>query len=488
MRKLIEIIKKKWIRDGILTIALVLILVAIFILINLLFNNLNITPLDFTKEKLYTLSDESKEQISQVTQNVTIYFFGYDEESTTVTLAKQYHDVNDKITIQIIDTSERPDLAAQYNVSTTSQLVAVQATERYKIIDSSEMYTYDSSTYQTIDITEQKLTNAILDVTIAQKPQIYFLTGHGEYGIDSSSPMGTLATYIENDVNDVNTIDLLTSDMPETCDVLVIANPTSDFTDLETEKIQNYINAGGKIVWMQDPYVFTSNWTEETTYPNITKILSQFGISFSSGVICEESTENMIAGTPDLIIPQMTYNGIVKDLYTDGTIALLDSGKINTVSDEELEALGVTASPFLQSTESSFYREDINSDISQKLDSDEEGPFVLAEILTKKIDDDTESTLVAYSNALFATNYTVHISGSIGTPISIRENKDIILNTIAYLSDREDSIRIRKDTGLVSFEAITEKENRIVLWIIFTIPIIIIIAGIVISIVRKRKK
>ena len=239
---------------------------------------------------------------------------------------------------------------------------------------------------------------------------------------------------------------------------------------------------------MQDPYVFTSNWTEETTYPNITKILSQFGISFSSGVICEESTENMIAGTPDLIIPQMTYNGIVKDLYTDGTIALLDSGKINTVSDEELEALGVTASPFLQSTESSFYREDINSDISQKLDSDEEGPFVLAEILTKKIDDDTESTLVAYSNALFATNYTVQISGSIGTPISIRQNKDIILNTIAYLSDREDSIRIRKDTGLVSFEAITEKENRIVLWIIFTIPIIIIIAGIVISIVRKRKK
>ena len=59
-------------------------------------------------------------------------------------------------------------------------------------------------------------------------------------------------------------------------------------------------------------------------------------------------------------------------------------------------------------------------------------------------------------------NYTVQISGSIGTPISIRQNKDIILNTIAYLSDREDTIRIRKDTGLVSFDAITEQENRVV--------------------------
>ena len=166
-----------------------------------------------------------------------MYFFGYDEASTAITLAKQYNDVNNKISIQIIDTSERPDLAAQYNVSTNSQLVAVQATERYKIIDSSEMYTFDSSSYQYIDITEQKLTNAILDVTIAQKPQIYFLTGHGEYGIDQSTgAMGTLATYIENDVNDVNTLDLLTSDMPETCDVLIIANPTSDFTDLEQKK------------------------------------------------------------------------------------------------------------------------------------------------------------------------------------------------------------------------------------------------------------
>lgn len=487
MRKFIEIIKKKWIRDGVLTTALVLIFIGIFILVNLLFMNLDIAPFDFTAQKIYTLSDESKEQIANVQQNVTMYFFGYDESSTPVTLAKQYHDVNNKITIQIINTSERPDLAAQYNVTTSSQLVAVQATERYKIIDSSEMYTYDSSSGQYVDVTEQKLTNAILDVTIAQKPQIYFLTGHGEYGIDSSSAMGTLATYIENDVNDVNKLDLLTSDMPETCDVLVIANPTSDFTDLETEKIQNYINAGGKIVWMQDPYMFINGWTKSTTYPNITKILSQFGISFSSGVVCEQSADHMVAGTPDLIIPQMTYNGIVQDLYTDGMVALLDAGKINTVSDEELEELGVTASPFLQSTDTSFYRENINSDISQKLDSDEEGPFVTAEILTKKIDDDTQSTLVAYSNALFATNYTVQISGSVGTPISIRQNKDIILNTIAYLSNREDSIRIRKDTGIVTFNAITEQENRVVLWIIFAIPVVIILAGIIVTIVRKRK-
>lgn len=485
MRKLIETIKKKWIRDTVLTLALVLILIAVFILINLLFINLDITPIDFTAEKLYTLSDESKEQVGKVEQNVTLYFFGYDEEDAAVTLAKQYHETNDKITIQLINTSERPDLAAQYGVSTNSQLVAVQSSQRYKIIDSSEMYTFDSSTYQTIDITEQKLTNAILDVTVAQKPQIYFLTGHGEYGIDSSEPMEQLKVYIENDVNDVNSLDLLTSDMPETCDVLVIANPTSDFTDLETEKIQNYINNGGNIMWLQDPYAFTQPQGELT---NVNKILSQFGISFSNGVVCEQSSSNMLVNSPDLIIPKMTYNDIVKDLYTDGMIALLDAGRITNVSDEELTNLGVTASPFLQSTDESFYREDITSDITTKNDTDEEGPFILGEILTKTIDDDTKSTLVAYSNALFATNYTIQLSNSIGTPITIRQNKDIVLNTIAYLSDREDAIRIRKDIGIVTFETATEEENQIVLWTIFGIPVLIIIAGMIVSIVRRVRK
>ena len=146
MRKFIEIIKKKWIRDSLLTATLVSNSNSNIYISKFTIMNLDIAPWDFTEQGLYTLSDESKEQIANVEQNVTMYFFGYDEGSTAVTLAKQYHDANDKITIQIINTSERPDLAAQYNVSTSSQLVAVQATERYKIIDASEMYTYDSST------------------------------------------------------------------------------------------------------------------------------------------------------------------------------------------------------------------------------------------------------------------------------------------------------------------------------------------------------
>ena len=224
--------------------------------------------------------------------------------------------------------------------------------------------------------------------------------------------------------------------------------------------------------------------TEELT--NINKILSLYGISFSKGVVCEQSSSNMLAGSPELIIPEMSYNSIVKDIYTDGSIVMLDAGRINTVDDDKLEEIGVTATPFIKSSSNSFYRENATQSIYTKLNTDEEGPFVLGETLTKKINDTTTSTLVAYSNALFAASCSIQIGSSYTTPIALRNNKDLMLNTVAFLSNREDSIRIRKDTGVVTYTA-SQQQDLIVRAIIFGLPILVIIAGIIVTIVRKKK-
>lgn len=71
--------------------------------------------------------------------------------------------------------------------------------------------------------------------------------------------------------------------------------------------------------------------------------------------------------------------------------------------------------------------------------------------------------------------------------VAYRQNKDLVLNSIAYLSDREEDITVRKSTGTITYTA-TEQENRIILAIITGVPLLIIITGIVVSIKRKRKK
>ena len=487
-KKVINVLKNKWLKESLLTIILVCLIIAIFILVNMVVRKADIKPIDFTESKRYSLSNDSKDQIKKVEQNVTIYFFGYSDSDTPVVLGKQYHDVNDKITVQISNTSERPDLASEYGITSAEKIIAVQSSQRYKTISSSDLYTYDSQSYQTIDVTEQKLTNAILDVTIVSKPKIYFLTGHGEYGISDGEYCNTLSKYITNDVNDVNTLDLLSSNVPENCDALIICNPVKDFTDVETEKIQTYINNGGKIMWLQDPYITIKNY-DENNFKNTNKILSQFGISFSKGIVCEQSTDNMVSSYPDLIMPYLEYNSIVKDLYTDGKIIMADAGKINTVSEDELSKLNVTADPFVRTSEKAYYKEDYSDGNGlQKSDKDQEGEYTLGEILTKKIDDNKSAVLVAYSNAFFATNYQFVIGNSYASLIELRNNKDILLNTVAYLNNREDSIRIRKDTGVVSFDTANAKQTNIVKIIIFSFPIIIIIVGIIVTIKRKLKR
>ena len=57
---------------------------------------------------------------------------------------------------------------------------------------------------------------------------------------------------------------------------------------------------------------------------------------------------------------------------------------------------------------------------------------------------------------------------------------------VAYLTKREDTLTIRKDMKNTTYAA-TVNENRIILTIIFAVPIIIIIIGIVVWNIRKRK-
>ena len=480
MKKIIEIIKKKWLRDTLLTIVLIAIIIGGYIGLNLWVQSINLAPFDFTQEKRYTLSEESKQQVKNVEEEVHIYFFGFSENDTAVSLAKQYSNINEKITAEVVSITQRPDLAQTYGITDESAVgIVVQSSQRYKVLSSNDLYTYDSTTYETIDITEQKLTNAIIDTTIAKKPKIYFLTGHEEYSIDSA--LASLAVYIQNEVNEVETLNLLTTTFPEDCDTLVIANPTKDFMDNEVEAITKYIQNGGNILWMNDPNI------EEVELPNVQKILDLYGIELQKGVIVETDANHMGVSNPYLILPKVAQHDITKDVYNGTGVALPSAGKLEIADAVTLDNLKVTVTPIITNTQTSFYREDFTVSTNSKTASDKEGEFTIAAEASKIVDGEKTSKLVIFANALFATNTKITIQNQYTYAISLANNKDIALNAIAYLTNRGDTIRIRKDTGYVTYTA-TQSQDNIIRAVIFGFPVIIILAGVVIWQVRRRKK
>ncbi len=71
--------------------------------------------------------------------------------------------------------------------------------------------------------------------------------------------------------------------------------------------------------------------------------------------------------------------------------------------------------------------------------------------------------------------------------VDLHNNRDIILNSISYLTEREDTITIRKTDESETY-IVTEQQDTIIKIVIFTAPVIIIIIGIVIWFIRKRRK
>ena len=86
-KKFLDSIMKRWLIDGTKTILLITIIITVFIAINILMQKMELTPIDFSQDKLFTLSKESKERVKNIQKDVNIYFIGYSEDNNYLSLS-----------------------------------------------------------------------------------------------------------------------------------------------------------------------------------------------------------------------------------------------------------------------------------------------------------------------------------------------------------------------------------------------------------------
>ena len=477
-RRLGEILRKKWLVDGTKTLILVAIIILIYIGVNVLLEKVVLPEIDCTQDKIYSLSDESKDKLGNLDKEVTITLINYSSNTSLINFMEKYTSLNDNIKLERIDDlSSRTDLMTKYSLSAEDSLILVTCGDNEKEVTENDMYTYDYTTYKQVDKTEEAITNAILDVTTDEKPKIYFMSNHLAYDVNYFS---TIMQTMKDEANDVDTVDILANGIPEDCDCLVISTLKEDLTEKERDDLINYINKGGKLLLMCGPNLTGATLT------NFQTVLDQYGVSISDGVVFEGNSANMMSGYPDFIIEPTQSTSLTQNLNMSMNICLVDAGKI-TFNDDKLIDLGVEYEVLAQTSESSFLRTDVTQNSATRTSSDgEEESATVAAIATKKIDGDTTSKLVIFSNELFAMDMPVQISGYTMYTVSLYNNADMILNSISYLNEREDTITIRKNSDEVTY-TVTEQQHNIIMAIIFVIPVLIIIAGIIVWQVRRRK-
>lgn len=488
-------IRKKWLVNGSKTLLIVAILFAAYIALNLWVDTLDLPQIDVTQNKIYTISETTKKAIADIDQDVKIYAYGFEENGQLIKLLKQYNKVNSKINYEILTEESNYAMVQENGLSDGYTVLIFESGDSRKVVDaSSEFSSYDYTTGQSIDTTEQTITNSILSLLTENKPKIYFTTGHQEY--DLNTELVVLSAYLQNEAFEISTVDLATQGkVPDDCDVLAMMSPATDIMDVERDAIINYINKGGNI------YYSTDVLQEDVAMPNIQAVLDQYGVSVENGYILELKDGKALSNYPNIFNPEVSSTSdITADIYTDSKIWLAFSARLKFKTDEELENLNVTKEDLMKSSDEAIFVTNLSEDAKEAANSAEKGESIISSMLTKTLDntavaDESEksaeekkdSTLIIVASGSFITNYKVSQLNANAPLSNLASNKDFVINAMAKLGEKDNRITIRKDMASSTYTP-TEFQNNVVLGIIFGVPIFIILVGIFIWRGRNKRK
>ncbi len=457
---------KKRLKYGSYAVVTTLIVFAIFVVVNLIAGSQN-WKIDLTANKIYSLSDQTKEVLSRLDQDVEVYvFYKKGEEDPKVNqLLENYRKVNPHISIQYLDADINPEKVRKFGVKSYNAVV-FKSEKREKIIDSYELYFYGMGG-QPEFVGEQKYTNAIKYITSEKVPTVYFLQGHKEPGFES---LGMLNEILKVENYKVNTLDLLTQKtIPEDADIIMVVSPQRPFLPEETRELERFFAEGGKGMFFLDP-----PGEETQDISSIKTMLGKWGIGVNDDVVVE-GDEYFYYQNPTLLIPEMQGHEVLDQLKENNLGVLM--GYTRSLKLREQDQYDVQ--PLLKSSTDSWGKININNTLNKE-EGDLEGPLTLAAAVSKKLEgeDGRQMKAVVFGASSLASDQILQLG---------RGNKDLILNAAGWLRGTPEEITIRPKQILNA--PLTISRNQMLLYsglVLILIPGAILVTGLVLWSRRRR--
>ncbi len=335
-------------KKGSYSVAITAIVIAGVIIFNVLVGALSerfVLEYDFSAEKQNSVSEENKDFIIGIKDDVSIIFcasednypsymsyyaqqYGVTEDASkyyeqTLKLVNKYSAYNKKIDVKFVDTqsSEFTKVTSQYSSDnlTYGDIIVSSSkngTERHKKIGYTDIYSlYEDQTYasmgyvtSTVDGNniENVLTSAIAYVTSDKIKKVAFLTGH-----TSKDGTASYKAMLESNNYEIDVIsDSIINSVPDKYDAVVIPAPDTDFLGSEINAIQEFLDNNSKL--NKGLIVFTDVNAPYLT--NFYDFLSEWDIEVEDGVLFETDSSNYMPDDPTTL---GSYN-TEKDDITSG--------------------------------------------------------------------------------------------------------------------------------------------------------------------------
>jgi ABC-type uncharacterized transport system involved in gliding motility auxiliary subunit len=390
---------------------------------------------DLTENKANTLAPETIRTLHTLTTPIEVRAWFSPENSgwdTTMALLDKYvADARGQLTYRKIDPDANPVQAKEDGVSRDGTLVLAMGDQKQVVTNPSE----------------SEITTAVLKLMNPGEHRVYFLTGHGEAGIDDTQNTGisTLVSTLRNKNYSVDSLNLTQEKtVPEGNTILVIAGPKSPLLDFELTAIKDYLSKGGGLIVLQNPYVVTQ--MDPTKDLLAAYLKSDWGITLRNDIIIDQInkyvlnpfTSGYASGNPITErIPTSLYSvfptamSLATATPEGKSFAPQDFIKIEAANNQvwgetDLGSVGLI----------SFLSEDKTATFNKDLDNP--SPLTVAASA-----DDGTARVVVFGDEDFAENQIINQGGV--------ANSDLIVNSVDWTSGQEKLISLTPKSSSYSF-------------------------------------
>lgn len=461
------------IRLGAYSVAGIAVMIGSTVAINVLLNYApdRYTSFDVTQNNLYTLTEDTKEFLSGLTEDITIYVL-VDESAKNEDLHKtltRIEELSKHVKVEYVNPIVNPKFYYNYTQTEPSDnSLIVVCQDRSTVVEYSSIYTYemnyDTYMYEASGYDgEGQIISAIAYVTTEDIPKFYIVEGHGELDFEEDFLNAVRKENVICEELPLYAVD----GIPEDAKGIIINAPTGDFSSEDADKVIAYLEKGGNAL-----LVPTAVDVEMT---NFDRILNYYGVSVVDGMIIEEDRDHYFQN-PYYLFPTIERDDITENVINGAVFAPFSSG----LSYDDM-AEDVDYTPLLTTSERSFSKIGVsNAEDYRREEGDIDGPFAVSLKAEKTTGNgEISQAIFVAGESLFTTVADDRVPGY---------NEKLFCSMISFLAGHESTVGIPAKSFAMNTLAFSA-QTVLVAWVVFIIlvPGMLLVNGIVIWAGRRKR-
>lgn len=457
------------------------------IIITLLLNGLLVAfdnkislEIDFTKDEIYRLTEETESVIDKIDEEtkIVVLYNGQATELMTIltSVIEKYTDRNEKIKYEVVDYYSNPLALSEYVGA-----VKMLSSPEYAMIfvqgekfDVAEVSSYITTTGRSNieNIITNKLATFVDGYSISE---IMFTTGHGEKSNAGFEAVLNMYNY------QLRSINLQTENIPENDKSLLIINaPKDDFSSEEIEKIDGFLDRGGNVQVYFDPVVSNDELPRLESY-----LAESWSVVRNHGVIVDsdkrlESGDNTNSRYGSITVAEIPDNEIATPIKDSKREIVYSAANALEIASDSLATIEVK--PILTTSPNSVLREleNINEAVPAGVMKSSYNVMLTSTRNNYTLDEKI------YTGRVVVCGSSYMMDTLIGD--SRYANEDLLINSINWMRGSEAGITVRaKD---IPQGALLISGGQFWGWfigLVAVVPVLLIAFGIVVFVKRRYK-